>query len=84
MFQTAKAAPCPPWAGDEGCGIVPELDDLGLNAETLFYRYEPPLAIIEAEYANGSCLTVYLGPSGVAYAEAQNTKGALVTSRAAV
>ncbi len=80
-FATGKFTNRPPWLGGNGVGILPPIDDQQRKPETLFFRYEDPPAVIEADFANGSRVEIFIGSGGVLFAEALTPKEHTVDSR---
>jgi predicted ATPase len=83
-FPNGKFTPRPPWLGGDGIGILPAIDDQQRKPETLFFRYEDPPAIIQAAFANGSKVEVFIGTGGVLFAEAFTPRQRMVDSRSTV
>ena len=80
-FSTGKFSNRPPWLDGEGIGILPPIDDQQRKPETLFFRYEDPPAVIEADFVNGSKVEIFIGAGGVLFAEASTPKERMVDSR---
>ena len=74
-FKIGKFTARPIWLDGTGTGVVPLTAEPLRNPETLFFRYQPPPAVIEAKFSNGSCITTYIGEEGVIYAEATTPRG---------
>jgi hypothetical protein len=74
-FKIGKFTARPIWLDGTGTGVVPLTAEPLRNPETLFFRYQPPPAVIEAKFSNGSRITTYIGEEGVIYAEATTPLG---------
>ena len=74
-FKIGKFTARPIWLDGTGTGVVPLTAEPLRNPETLFFRYQPPPAVIEAKFSNGSRITTYIGEEGVIYAEATTPRG---------
>ncbi len=80
-FSTGKFTKRPPWVAGDGVGMSPPIDDQQRKPETLFFRYEDPPAIIQAEFSNGTKVEIFIGTGGVLFAEALTPKDRVVDSR---
>lgn len=74
-FKIGKFTARPLWLDGTGTGVVPLTAEPLRNPETLFFRYQSPPAVIEANFSNGSRITTYIGEEGVIYAEATTPRG---------
>lgn len=74
-FKVGKLTARPVWLDGSGTGVIPLTAEPLRNPETLFFRYQPPPAVIEAKFSNGSCIKTYIGEEGVIYAEAMTPRG---------
>ena len=69
------------WTGACGTGISLTLEQVGLRSTTLFHRYQRPPATLQATFADGTSVEVFLGADGEIYAEAVSANGLNIESR---
>lgn len=70
----------PPWTDlyRNQRGVQPSLDDIDINFESVFHRYNEPPAIILARFSNGSSVELYVGRErgdGRVHGVIRNAKG---------
>jgi hypothetical protein len=64
-------------------GVIPALPEDDFNFETLYHRYGSPPAIVEASFASGDRVAVYVGGENELWATAYDASGASVNPRGA-
>ena len=62
-------------------GVSPSIRNLEINFEGLFHLYEPPPALIEGFFNNGSSVSVYLNDTGEIFAILKDSTGNTITKR---
>lgn len=74
----------PVWTGlpKTSKGVSPSLKGLDFNADSLFYRYGSPPAIIKATFENGESVEVQLGPNAELFAILKDSEDRLIKSKA--
>jgi predicted ATPase len=63
-------------------GVSPSLKGTELNFATLYHRYGPPPAIVEATFSRGETVTIYLGGNEEIHAVITRADGEIVRSKA--
>jgi len=69
--------PAPDW-GDipkREYGVTPSLRGLEVRFDTLFHQYGEPPAIVDARFASGETITLYLGPEEQVHAVIRDANG---------
>ena len=62
-------------------GVSPSIRNLEINFDGLFHRYEPPPAIIEGHFSNGSSVTIYLNANEEIFAVLRDSTGNTITKK---
>ena len=62
-------------------GVSPSIRNLEINFDGLFHRYEPPPAIIEGHFSNGSSVTIYLNANEEIFAVLRDSSGNTITKK---
>jgi hypothetical protein len=62
-------------------GMHADLGGLSLSWDNLFHLYNPPPAIVTANFDNGTSLTIYLGPDEAVHAVVKDAEGRVVKTK---
>lgn len=57
----------PSWSGlqPEQLGVVPSLQNIRINFNTIFNQYSDPPGLVAAEFVNGAKIEIYIGPNQI-------------------
>lgn len=83
-YQGLAYKPAPSW-GDiprRDHGVTPSLRGLDIRFDTLFHQYSDPPAIIEATFASGHSITLYLGDEERVHAVIRDDRGDQIRTKA--
>ena len=82
-FRHLNYSPPPKWLELHKSvkGVSPALDPDIFNFEKVFHRYGDPPAILTAEFADASTVTVYIGPDSAVYAVLRDKRKTIVGTR---
>lgn len=82
-FSSMGSSQAPRWLDEYGVGPGQNLrlDKLGMATSTMFHRYGEPPAIIDATFADGARLTVYIGGEGDSHCVFFNGQGRTIRAR---
>jgi len=63
-LRSARFTAPPHWALKAGAcrGVSPDSSTVQIDLRTVFFRYNPPPAVINCRFANGTTVTTFLGP----------------------
>lgn len=84
-YQGLTYRPAPSWGGipKRDHGVTPSLRGLEIRFDTLFHQYGEPPAIIDASFASGETITLYLGADEKVHAVIRDAKGDPLRNKAA-
>lgn len=77
-----RFAPEPAWLDHELAyrGVAPSTRNLDLDEQSFFHRYEPPPAVVQARFASGCEVNVFVGPEGALHGVIRDPGGHAVGS----
>ncbi len=62
-------------------GVAPSLRNLEINFQGIFHRYNPPPAILEGFFKNGTSVSIYVNDTQEIHATVRDSEGNVVRSR---
>ena len=83
-YQGLAYKPAPSWGGipRRDVGVTPSLRGLEIRFDTVFYQYGDPPAAIDAHFASGHSITLYLGAEGRVHAVIRDERGDPIRTKA--
>jgi predicted ATPase len=83
-YQNLAYKPGPSWGGvpRRDYGVTPSLRGLEIRFDTLFHQYNDPPATIEATFASGHGITLYLGDQDRVHAVIRDSRGDPIRTKA--
>jgi hypothetical protein len=84
-YQGLAYKPGPAWGGipRRDSGVTPSLRGLEIRFDTLFHQYSDPPASIDATFASGHSITLYLGAEEKVHAVIRDERGDPLRTKAA-
>lgn len=84
-YQNLAYRPAPNWGGvpRRYHGVTPSLHGLEIRFDTIFHQYGDPPAIIDATFAGGETITLYLGSENQVFAVIRDARGDPLGNKAA-
>jgi len=84
-YRNLRYKPAPKWGGipKRDFGVTPSLRGLEIRFDTLFHQYTDPPAIIDATFASGHTVTLYLGTDERVHAVIRDERGDPLHTKAA-